>query len=152
MSRQSTMSRPLVILIIDDSKGYTLYLKKLIKYTNVHGHPIQIISIDNIEHAFSQISEGHFDIIFADDVFPKSNMSGRALLQHIKCRLDEHHVLISGRKLIKKVSLDDVMLIKTISKRDINSVYMGKLISAVFEEESEHATGKRFCKKQCIKI
>ena len=55
-------------------------------------------------------------------------------------------------KLIKKVSLDDVMLIKTISKRDINSVCMGKLVSAVFEEESEHATGKRFCKKQCIKI
>jgi CheY-like chemotaxis protein len=151
------MSHPLVILIIDDSKGYTLYLKKLIKHTNVHGRPIQIISIDNIEQALPQISEGQFDIIFADDVFPKSKMSGHRLLQHIKCRQDEHRVLISGRKLIKKVSLDDVllndvMLIKTISKRDLNSVYMGKLISAVFEEESEHATGKRFCKKQCIKI
>lgn len=43
------MSHPLVILIIDDSKGYTLYLKKLIKYTNIHGHPVQIISIDDIE-------------------------------------------------------------------------------------------------------
>ena len=130
------MSHPLVILIIDDSKGYTLYLKKLIKYTNIHGHPVQIISIDDIEQVIPQISEGHFDIIFADDVFPKSKMSGRTLLQHIKCRQDEHHVLISGRKLIKKVSLDDdVMLIKMISKRDINSVYMGKIISAVFEEQ-----------------
>lgn len=130
------MSHPLVILIIDDSKGYTLYLKKLIKYTNIHGHPVQIISIDDIEQAIPQISEGHFDIIFADDVFPKSKMSGSTLLQHIKCRQDEHHVLISGRKLIKKVSLDDdVMLIKMISKRDINSVYMGKIISAVFEEQ-----------------
>jgi len=137
------MSHPLVILIIDDSKGYTLYLKKLIKYTNIHGHPVQIISIDDIEQAIPQISEGHFDIIFADDVFPKSKMSGRTLLQHIKCRQDEHHVLISGRKLIKKVSLDDVMLIKMISKRDINSVYMGKIISAVFEEQKrKNSIGK----------
>ena len=139
------MSYPLAILIIDDSKGYTLYLKKLINHTNVHGHPIQIISIDNIEQALPQISEGQFDIIFADDVFPKSKMSGHRLLQHIKCRQDEHHVLISGRKLIKKVSLDDVllndvMLIKTISKRDLNSVYMGKLISVVSQKKMIHVS------------
>jgi len=75
-----------------------------------------------------------YDIIFVDDVFPKSKMTGRELLKSIQCRQDEHHVLISGRKLIKKVSLDDVMQIKMISKRDINKLYMGKIISAVFEE------------------
>lgn len=97
------MSHPLIILIIDDSKGYTIYLKKLIKYTNVHGHPIEIISVDNIDQAISQMSTRHFDIIFIDDVFPKSKMTGRELLQSIKGRQDEHHVLISGRKLINNV-------------------------------------------------
>jgi len=128
------MSRPIVILIIDDSKGYRLYLKKLIKYTNVHGHPIEIISIDNIDHAIPQMSTGQFDIIFVDDVFPKSKMTGKNLIQHIEDRQNEHHVLISGRKLIKKPSMDDVMQIKMISKRNINKLYMGKIISAVFED------------------
>jgi DNA-binding NtrC family response regulator len=129
------MSRSIVILIIDDSKGYRLYLKKLIKCTNVRGHPVEIISVDNIDQAIPQMSTGHFDIIFVDDVFPKSKMTGRELLKSIQCRQDEHHVLISGRKLIKKVSLDDVMQIKMISKCDINKLYMGKIISAVFEEQ-----------------
>jgi len=131
----------LVILIIDDSKGYTIYLKKLIKYTNVHGHSIEIISVDNIDQAITQMSTRHFDIIFIDDVFPKSKMTGRELLQSISIqgRQDEHHVLISGRKLIKKVSFEDVLRIKMISKRDLNSVYMGKIISAVFEEQQRRS-------------
>jgi DNA-binding NtrC family response regulator len=129
------MSHSIVILIIDDSKGYRLYLKKLIKYTNVCGHPIEIISVDNIDQAIPQMSTGHFDIIFVDDVFPKSKMTGRELLKSIQGRQDEHHVLISGRKLIKKPSMDDVMQIKMISKRNINKLYMGKIISAVFEEQ-----------------
>ena len=135
------MSHPLIILIIDDSKGYTIYLKKLIKYTNVHGHPIEIISVDNIDQAITQMSTRHFDIIFIDDVFPKSKMTGRELLQSISIqgRQDEHHVLISGRKLIKKVSFEDVLRIKMISKRDLNSVYMGKIISAVFEEQQRRS-------------
>ena len=129
------MSQPIVILIIDDSKGYTLYLKKLIKYTNVHGHPIEIISVDNIDQALPQMSTGHFDIIFVDDVFPKSKMTGSKLFQSIQTRQDEYHVLISGRKLIKKVSFEDVLRIKMRSKRDLNRVYMGKIISAVFGKQ-----------------
>ena len=139
----STMSRPLVILIIDDSKGYRLYLKKLIKHTNVHGHPIEIISVDDIDQAIPQMSESHFDIIFVDDVFPKSSMTGRKLLQHIEGRQDEHHVLISGRKLIKKASLDDVMRIKTISKRDIHQRYMGKLLQSLRNKPQQPAEKKR---------
>ena len=130
------MNHPLVILIIDDSKGYRLYLKKLIKCTNVRGHPVEIISVDNIDQAIPQMSTGHFDIIFVDDVFPKSKMTGRELLKSIQCRQDEHHVLISGRKLIKKVSFEDVMQIKMISKRDINTLYMGKMISAILSKSS----------------
>lgn len=150
------MSHSIVILIIDDSKGYRLYLKKLIKYTNVCGHPIEIISVDNIDQAIPQMSTGHFDIIFIDDVFPKSKMTGRELLKSIQGRQDEHHVLISGRKLIKKVSLDDVMQIKMISKRDINKLYMGKIISAVFEEqkcrgkETEQMTMQPIEERFCI--
>lgn len=79
------------------------------------------------------MSEHFFDICFVDDVFRGSSLSGTSIVRKLReYNSDTYTVLISGRKLIRKVRMPiDVLGDVKLTKRDLTV----PVLRQVFEEK-----------------
>jgi ankyrin repeat protein len=131
-----TTTTPLQIFITDDSKAYTLRLTTLIqKAAAAVNRNVNILNTDDPKQAIDIITSHNFDIVFVDDVFCNSSLSGRYILQSVTACQENNtaqHILISGRKLMRQVksSTTTCLNVKEISKRDLNYTFICKLIAA----------------------
>ena len=133
-----TTTTPLQIFITDDSKAYTLRLTTLIqKAAAAVNRNVNILNTDDPKQAIDIITSHNFDIVFVDDVFCNSSLSGRYILQSVTACQENNtaqHILISGRKLMRQVKSSTTTFsclnVKEISKRDLNYTFICKLIAA----------------------
>jgi|TARA_B110001452_G_scaffold250244_1_gene238320 DNA-binding NarL/FixJ family response regulator len=130
------------IFIVDDSKLFLIKLRRLLEHISVtkFSNILNIRVSDNPKKAIHELTETRFDIVFVDDVFRESNLSGRDILRVIAPRhtLTAHHMLVSGRKLIARVNplCSDISTMKQISKCDMNELILCKLIAAAIQRKA----------------
>lgn len=141
------MCDKLQILIIDDSKTFVIKLKRVLEQS--HSNVVQISTCDNPKQAIRDVRGIRFDIVFVDDVFQESNMNGRDILHAAPTTFLTHYILISGRKLIVRVNplCSDILSLQMLSKRDINKLFIYKLISAIVQKKKNAHIKSRMIKE-----
>ena len=128
---------PFTILIIDDSKAYSLRLKRLLTcVANKLGLVLlDIVTIHNPSTA--RMLDQYFDICFVDEVFRGSSLSGTSLVRKLReYNSDTCTVLISGRKLIRKVQMPiDVSVHVKLAKCDLTVPVLRQVIEEKIRQQ-----------------
>jgi hypothetical protein len=121
------------VIVVDDSKSYTIKIKKLleraVKKFSVK-KTLNIITMTDPVQALRVMTQQRFSLCLVDNVFSESSLSGIEILNRLDAAEQETSVVYSPRVLVSGQPLAEIVRGKILTKNDLGVGLLHDLLRA----------------------